>query len=248
MDTPPSITVVAITDGYRLDPHAEAIHRTAACIPRPVTKLLITDAVDDHDGLVVQKPRGPLRSRYSQFILHSLADHIETDFCIVVQWDGWAKNPDAWDEGFLEYDYIGAPWRSMWPLSIPFPSYRRRVGNGGFSLRSRRWLEVGKRAPFNRDNKPEDLWCCRTHVKAWEEAGCRVAPMEVARRFAVEYKLADWGPDFDPEQAFGFHGLDRGQFRYLSHPPSITQQCWNGLKRRISPRRLIRGGRPSEAS
>ena len=218
-----------------------AVQQTASCIPRPVTKLLITGAVDNFTGLVVQKPLAPLKSRYSQFILHSLADHIDTDFCIIVQWDGWAKNPEAWDEGFLQYDYIGAPWRDMWPLSILFPGYRRRVGNGGFSLRFKKWLEVGKRAPFNEHNKREDLWCCRTHLKFWEAAGCRVAPLKVALRFSVEYKLTDWGPAFNPEKAFGFHGFEHGQCRYLYYPPSITRHCWNALKRRISPRRLTRG-------
>lgn len=39
---------------------------------------------------------------------------ITTDFNIAVQADGFAVNLDAWDDDFLNYDYIGAPWPWMW--------------------------------------------------------------------------------------------------------------------------------------
>ena len=78
---------------------------------------------------------GPLDSRagYSEFMLKGLLPHIRTSHALVVQWDGFVVNPLAWDDAFLGCDYLGAKW--FWYDSM-------RVGNGGFSLRSRRLLEA----------------------------------------------------------------------------------------------------------
>jgi hypothetical protein len=74
------------------------------------------------------------RADYSRFILKELAQRIATPFVLVVQWDGYVVDPDAWLADFLHYDYIGARW--------PWHSDGFNVGNGGFSLRSRRLLEA----------------------------------------------------------------------------------------------------------
>lgn len=39
-----------------------------------------------------------------------LDSYIETPHVLVVQYDGFILNPDAWTDEFLEYDYVGAPW------------------------------------------------------------------------------------------------------------------------------------------
>src|SRR5512143_2546534 len=78
----------------------------------------------------------PLASRdaYSALMLKGLREHVETPHALVVQWDGYVVNPDAWTDEFLAHDYIGAPW--YWAAE------GSRVGNGGFSLRSRRLLDA----------------------------------------------------------------------------------------------------------
>src|SRR6185437_12527443 len=52
----------------------------------------------------------PLQSRddYSRFVLKSLLRHVETQHVLLIQWDGYVVNPDAFDAAFLECDYIGA--------------------------------------------------------------------------------------------------------------------------------------------
>src|SRR5215475_11579638 len=76
----------------------------------------------------------PLASRaeYSQFVLKSLLSHVDTDHVLLIQWDGYVINPSAWKDEFLACDYIGAKW--FWHDD------GHRVGNGGFSLRSRKLL------------------------------------------------------------------------------------------------------------
>ena len=91
--------------------------------------------------------------------------------------------PSAWTDDFLNYDYIGAPWvaRALYPGVDP----RCRVGNGGFSLRSRRLQQVLQLAPV-KYHHPEDVAICQVYRPALEALGMKFAPLEVARKFSVE--------------------------------------------------------------
>lgn len=137
-------------------------------------------------------PIAPLRNRdeYGHFILTQLARYVETEFALIVQWDGFVVDPDAWQPAFLNYDYIGAPW-----INFPSPF---NVGNGGFSLRSRRLLEAGS-APWFEVTHPEDLSICHVNRKALEIRGLRIADETTASRFAKER-----GQFSEPH--FGIHG------------------------------------------
>src|SRR5690349_6482270 len=67
---------------------------------------------------------------YNRFVVTELHNHFNTEHCLLIQWDGYVINPEAWSDEFLQYDYIGAPWDT------------NIVGNGGFSLRSKRFCEL----------------------------------------------------------------------------------------------------------
>ena len=47
--------------------------------------------------------------QYSLFVMFSLHHFIESEFCLIVQEDGWVINGANWSASFFEYDYIGAP-------------------------------------------------------------------------------------------------------------------------------------------
>jgi hypothetical protein len=139
---------------------------------------------------VVAVPSFSSRADYSRFVLKDLADHVPSEFVLLVQWDGFVMDPGAWDERFLDYDYIGAPWWYQDGMN---------VGNGGFSLRSARLLRATRDAPLGRLD-PEDEVVCR-HYRPLLEAryGIRFAPEALARCFSFERVV--------PEHAtFGFHG------------------------------------------
>lgn len=138
----------------------------------------------------VQAP--PIRNvhDYSQVMLTGIGQHVVGSHALVIQWDGFILRPDLWDEAFLRYDYIGA----VWPQ---FP--KTPVGNGGFSLRSRRLLDA-MRDPEIVIRHPEDKCIAITNRRCLEtKYGIRFAPMEIAERFSVE--RTPWHP------AFGFHGF-----------------------------------------
>lgn len=138
----------------------------------------------------VQAP--PIRNvhDYSRVMLRGIGEHVVGSHVLVIQWDGFILRPDLWDQEFLQYDYIGAVW-PQFPLTP--------VGNGGFSLRSRRLLDA-LHDPDLVIRHVEDK-CIAVANRRWleEKHGIRFAPVAVAERFSVE--RTPWHP------AFGFHGF-----------------------------------------
>ncbi len=132
------------------------------------------------------------RAAYSQFVIRELLRHIETEHVLLIQWDGYVVNPDAWSDEFLRHDYIGARWG--------FHDDAHCVGNGGFSLRSRRLLEALQDPAIDRF-EPEDVMICRDYRPLLESRyGIRFAPPELADRFSFETTYPQGRP-------LGFHGL-----------------------------------------
>lgn len=128
---------------------------------------------------------------YNRIMLRELAPHVKTSHVLVVQWDGFIMDPALWREDFLRWDYIGAPWYHG--------GHPGMVGNGGFSLRSRKLLRALQEVPID-FRRPEDMEICvHQQPLLTERHGVRIAPLPVAQDFACEY-----GP-YRP--AFGFHGM-----------------------------------------
>ncbi len=155
---------------------------------------LFTDAFvkPTHPAISVE-PIARLNSSaaYSNFLLAHMVDHIETPYCLVVQWDGHVIDAGRWRKEFLDYDYIGASW----PQFVD----GHDVGNGGFSLRSRRLMDAC-RNPLFRSFHPEDVAIGRENRKWLEGEGMRFAPRSVADIFAAERAG-------DVKASFGYHGV-----------------------------------------
>lgn len=131
---------------------------------------------------------------YSFFMLHKLKDYVSTDFALIVQSDGFVINPEKWQDEFLEFDYIGAPWPPHWPqCSI------NRVGNGGFSLRSKKLLEL---TPNLFAGHPEDNAICLKYKLYLEYNGIKFPDAQLASRFSWEHDV----PENTKDNTFGFHG------------------------------------------
>ena len=136
----------------------------------------------------------PLASRdaYSRFMLKELAARVSTPHALVIQWDGYVVNPDAWDPAFLACDYLGAKWS--------WHDDGMRVGNGGFSLRSKRLLDA-LADPRIDLVEAEDTTICRSFRPLLErEHGIVFGSEALADRFSYEAAYPIGRP-------FGFHGL-----------------------------------------
>lgn len=140
---------------------------------------------------VVPVPRIGSAGAYSRFVLTELVKHVPTSHCLVAQWDGHVLDARRWRPEFLDYDYIGASW--------PQFDDRYDVGNGGFSLRSRRLMESCLEPGFSPFD-PEDVAIGRDN-RAWLEGrGMRFAPRELADAFSAERAG-------DLTACFGYHGV-----------------------------------------
>ena len=167
---------------------------------------------------VTNKLNKPINSLhdYSVFAVRDLKNYIDTEFAMCVQRDGYPLNIAAWKDNFLKYDYIGAPW--LWvPVghrSLNCPT-GRCVGNGGFSIRSKKIMEEASnyahllqvsrdkaslkhKIADTEDKENEDVFICRTIGKQLQSVGIKFAPAELAHFFSVENMMYTG--------QFGFHG------------------------------------------
>jgi hypothetical protein len=119
-----------------------------------------------------------------------LINNIVTSHYITAHWDCQIINPDSWEDKFLDYDYIGAPW----------PWHKEFQVGCGFSLMS------VKLAKFLLDNKEEfphkfpfDEVICREYRPRLELVGFKWADVPLANKFSFER-------GFNPN-SFCFHGF-----------------------------------------
>ena len=129
---------------------------------------------------------------YSRFVVNELHKYIKTEFVLLIQWDGFILNAAAWNPVWMDYDYIGAPITGHWDWG----KNGRTVGNGGFSLRSQKYLRESAALKL-KDCHPEDNQLCVLNAERLEAQGVRFAPVEEARKFSIE------GGVWDGQ--FGFH-------------------------------------------
>lgn len=135
-------------------------------------------------------------NQYSDFIL-KLSDYLNNDYVLLVQCDGFILNPHLWDTNFLCFDYIGAPFS----LNVG----KHNVGNGGFSLRSKEFLQFSKK--FKTTNgRPEDVFLTIDNYHLALDEGINFAPTELASNFSFENKIFSNLNYFNTHNHFGFHG------------------------------------------
>ena len=132
-------------------------------------------------------------------IAYELGDYIDTDYVLLVHYDGFVVHPESWRDEFYQYDYIGSPWpipEGNQGLSF-YDVYGNvcRVGNS-VSLRSKNLLEFPRKANLKWEKDAEGWYnedtflCCRNKHKI-EAAGMKIAPIEVAKYFGHECMIPE---------------------------------------------------------
>lgn len=201
---------------------AATIHALESCLEQldVAATLFFTDSLvtPDHPGITVVPIARISSSRaYSDFLLTRLVDHIDTSHCLIIQWDGNALHSQRWRPEFLNHDYIGASW--------PQFADGYDVGNGGFSLRSRRLMQLCRDPSFE-PHHPEDVAIGRINREWLESRGMRFAPRELADQFSAERAG-------DVSASFGYHGA------WLMPRAIGVEQFWS-LYQELDDRSTIR--------
>lgn len=195
----PQVTVI-IVDTLNYSQAIYAIKKTLEQI-KPAKTIWFTNRVFDIPDVVVIPFVGEITSKadYSGFLIKSVAPWVETSHCLIIQHDGYVLDGQEWNDEFLKYDYIGAPWL--------YPDPERNVGNGGFSLRSKKLCDVLASDDSIEVIEPEDEIIGRLYRRYLEEKhGILFAPEDIAHQFSYELH-EPYG------KTFGFHGYFHPPFR-----------------------------------
>ena len=143
---------------------------------------------------------------FNQYMFLGLGKHVNTSHVLYVQAHAWILHPELWDDEWLQYDYIGSPWKHMDDAYIAWGSKEHvKVGNGGFSLRSKKLLEIPKKHGLpllqeqNWYNEDGNLTCYYRELML--ALGIKYAPVEVAAKFAYENDV----PENEGILTFGYH-------------------------------------------
>lgn len=192
----------------------DAIEMCKANIDFGAIKLLTTIDSDYEHCIKIENHIDSME-KYNKFIITELTDYVDTEFCLICQWDGFVINPTQWKDDFFKYDYIGAPWEHI----------DGKVGNGGFSLRSKRLLQLTKTFLGNMPeySEPEDLTICHTHRRIFELNAIKFAPSDVADVFSKETNR-------EPGDPFGFHNVYEKIVRDFKHQKNYYRNLDEGIK------------------
>ena len=132
-----AISITCI-DTLHYTPTVEALKRTIETLGDKVTQVYwFSDRnISEDVGVPVTWVTIPTIKEYNNdysFVTLKLCPLIcVEDYNLIIHADGFAVNPEAWTDEFLNYDYIGARWGDG------------VVGNGGFCLRSRKLYDALK--------------------------------------------------------------------------------------------------------
>lgn len=121
---------------------------------------------------------GPWKNRQecTQFQWYELPELVATDFFMLVHYDAWIIDGSRWEDKFLDYDYMGAPWWYDDPFNVGFPTL--------LSVKLMRYL--AERKHHFHIEFPEDDMLCRKYRPELEKAGFKWPHERVASRFMFE--------------------------------------------------------------
>jgi hypothetical protein len=192
-----SITLISLsTDKPKSS--LQAIKHCAEIFPFFDEIKLLSNYEGQEENIKIHKVAVDSYTEYNRFIVEKLNTYINTDYCLIVQDDGYIVNPDLWKKEFLEYDYIGAPW-----------PWHGVCGNGGFSLRSKKFLELSSQLSYEEDHHeyscaPEDWFLCVKNRMYFLVNQIKFAPLDLAQTFSFETPMGF--PNEGKYNSFGFHG------------------------------------------
>lgn len=134
---------------------------------------------------------------FSKFCIEKLNDYIDTDYVLSINTDGFVINSSMWTDEFFSYDYIGSPW----PTGLDWCRINR-VGNGGFCLKSKKFLELSSKIQYS--NGHDDVLVTNSMYSYFVLNGVKYAPVSTAVKFSLEHRVPE--VEYNLNNCFGFHG------------------------------------------
>jgi hypothetical protein len=146
-------------------------------------------------------------NEYNYYIFKKLTEHIDTKFCLLIQYHAYIVDYTLFNNFWLDYDYIGAPWVYSNTAYITDEGEHISVGNGGFSLRSKQLMDLPRKMGWELQERRgfynEDGNLTVYRRREMLDLGIKYAPVEVAAKFSYENPVPENGYGTLPH--FGFH-------------------------------------------
>ena len=189
----PNISLIAVSS-VKIERTIKALEYSCKGINFGAVKFVTHEDID-HKYIEVKKvPRINSGDEFSKITVYDLPKYVDTDYSILVQYDGFIVNPEQWRDDFLNYDWTGALWTEGHNY---FDNNGNKVRVGcGISLRSQKLMGLARELnlpwePFtnNGEHKPgywEDTWICVKNRHIYEENGCTFAPIEMSAKWGRE--------------------------------------------------------------
>jgi hypothetical protein len=144
---------------------------------------------------------------YNKLVFSELGQYVQTSHALLIQHHAFVINWSCWQDEFLNFSYIGAPWPIKENSYMGNNGERIRVGNGGFSLRDKKLMNASKELglPLKQEQGyfNEDGNSTAYYRRELLDYGIKYAPVELAARFSFENPVEEnnWGK----MKTFGFH-------------------------------------------
>ena len=192
----PDVTLICLT-GRNVEAHEVAVEYSCRDIEFGDVKIIVDKKIKNIDD-------------WNYKIVFDLWRYVNTSHAMLIHPDGYVINPEIWNNDWLLYDYIGAPW----PLPNDSYSYRDQLGNivrvgNSVSLRSKKMMLYPHLYGFEwksyYGNTNEDGFLCVHNRHQLEKLGCKFAPLDVAKHFSREHDI----PENQGLKTFAFHQVDK---------------------------------------
>ena len=192
----PTVDLVAVAC-TKISETIEAMRKSQAQF-KFARSILFTHEEIELDGIEVIKIDKLDYKGYNEFVAMKLWQYIGSDYIILVQNDGYITDGSLWTNEFFKYDYIGAPW----PIIEDDKTYRTpngrlvRVGNGGFSFRSRKLLRAPTILGLEFTDRSTGFWhedgfLCVHVGDTLKDNGIKFAPVDIAAKFSTEITVPE---------------------------------------------------------
>lgn len=191
------VTLIALTS-VKLEQTVKALEYSCKGIKFGQVKLVSDIKPDNLPDYITHEFTNRMSNidEWNYAAIYELGKHVDTEFAILIHDDGFIVNPELWQDDFLNYDYIGAPW------PIPNDNFSFldingeliRCGNS-VSLRSKKLIDL----PVKLDMEwksfhgyyNEDGFICVNNRHIYKEHGMKFADIDVAKYFSHETMVSE---------------------------------------------------------
>ena len=144
---------------------------------------------------------------FNWLMFENVGEFINTSHALFCQDHAHVLNHNLWRDEWLKFDYLGSPWAIVEDAYLTDAGERIRVGNGGWSLRSRLLMNLPKKHKIKLTHREyfwnEDGNICVYHRDRFLDLGVKYGTLEESVIFGYENPIPE--NNYGNLKTFGYH-------------------------------------------